>query len=775
MSGLAPVQTRAKPVVFPKLFRGPAWNVPSRGIRIWFSKDVRQPPGTMLRTLHATIRSDAWFTLETQSRSESLVYHEYGLSEDFYVGPWHVEPLINRISSQGRSVRVEPKVMDVLVVLSRRQGQVVTRAELFEEVWSETIVTDDVLTRSVSELRKVFGDTRTDPSYIETIPKTGYRLIAPVASTSSEEGQRDASSAVTGLRGESSVAVSTISRRTWLILIPFIAILVLAAIWSMRHRPAANSPLYPHPVTTYPGRESAPKLSPDGRQVAFSWRGEDQNDLDLYVKYVDATPVLRLTRDSIFNANPAWSPDGTEIAFISRGSECLIQVVSAIGGAPRTVGSCGASIYGDLTWSPDGSWLAFNDRSPDDASYAIYLMSPATGKKHRLTKPPGGIWGDHDPVFSPNGLEVAFVRSVSEGMQDVWVVNASGSQERQLTFERRNVWGCAWMSNGTELVVASNRTGRPGLWSAKLAGGPMEWLDVQSPSARFPSIAGNRLAFLQVETDVNLWRIPLAQETKPRVFAASTHWDLHPAISPDGLQAAFSSNRSGSFEIWVADSSGGSLRQLTHFGGPFTSTPRWNPQGTSLVFTARPRGNADIYLMQLNSAAPRRITTSSADDLAPDWLPDGQTVVFTSNRSGTWETWRVSLIDGSEEQMTHFGSFGARPLNQTGDFLLSRPVEPGLWRLSVGSGRAREIIEGTDPRDWGSWSVAGSGLYYLLRGSSTWILRYDLQTGAVDTVRQVAGHIPAMDPALDVSPDERWMLLGQIDRREADIMVVELK
>ena len=136
---------------------------------------------TALRGVRRTYKCDALPLLPSRFSAGSRTKSMHKVTEPFYVGPWLVEPKINRISGNTRSHRVEPKVMGVLVLLSRNPGEVVTREQLFEEVWRGTVVTDDVLTRSISELRKVFADDRRSPGYIETIQKTGYRLIAPVA------------------------------------------------------------------------------------------------------------------------------------------------------------------------------------------------------------------------------------------------------------------------------------------------------------------------------------------------------------------------------------------------------------------------------------------------------------------------------------------------------------------------------------------------------------------------------------------------------------------
>lgn len=102
------------------------------------------------------------------------------LRSGFELGPWKVLPNQNRIESENGAVHLEPKVMEVLCVLAREQGEVVTRNALLEEVWAGTYVTDEVLSRAISVLRGNLGDDRKNPEFISTVPKTGYRLITPV-------------------------------------------------------------------------------------------------------------------------------------------------------------------------------------------------------------------------------------------------------------------------------------------------------------------------------------------------------------------------------------------------------------------------------------------------------------------------------------------------------------------------------------------------------------------------------------------------------------------
>jgi DNA-binding winged helix-turn-helix (wHTH) protein len=90
--------------------------------------------------------------------------------------------MVNRVqhADEDEVTQLEHKVMDVLLCLAEQPGKTVTKEQFKEKVWTDTVVTDDVLSRCISELRKTFDDDSQDPTYIETIRKTGYRLIAPV-------------------------------------------------------------------------------------------------------------------------------------------------------------------------------------------------------------------------------------------------------------------------------------------------------------------------------------------------------------------------------------------------------------------------------------------------------------------------------------------------------------------------------------------------------------------------------------------------------------------
>jgi DNA-binding winged helix-turn-helix (wHTH) protein/tetratricopeptide (TPR) repeat protein len=168
---------------------------------------------------------------------EELAY----VDSNFQVGDWLVAPKLNSLSSNSKTVRVEPKVMQVLVCLAEA-GDVVSKDGLMRKVWADTFVTDDVLTRCISELRKALADDPKRPQYIQTIPKGGYRLIAPVRLLEARNGGVKAL-APTGSPPDTSAAVAPKARTgrhgLLTILIVGAAVLAVGVYWMVK-RPSSR-------------------------------------------------------------------------------------------------------------------------------------------------------------------------------------------------------------------------------------------------------------------------------------------------------------------------------------------------------------------------------------------------------------------------------------------------------------------------------------------------------------------------------------------------------
>lgn len=115
------------------------------------------------------------------------------LQDGFYLENCYVEPHLGRVTAEHRSIRLEPKIMDVLLCLAEHQGEVVRKEQFFETTWGDVNVTPHVLARAISEIRRTLNDEPQNPRFIQTVPKIGYRLIAPVSAGKDRENDTAAS------------------------------------------------------------------------------------------------------------------------------------------------------------------------------------------------------------------------------------------------------------------------------------------------------------------------------------------------------------------------------------------------------------------------------------------------------------------------------------------------------------------------------------------------------------------------------------------------------
>ncbi len=106
------------------------------------------------------------------------------------IGAWTAEPTLNLLKRDGRSVKLDPRAMDLLVYLANHAGEVVSVPELMTSVWDGRTPDDTQVYKTVTKIRKAFGDHPEDARYIETIPKRGYRLVAPVTPLAAERSNR---------------------------------------------------------------------------------------------------------------------------------------------------------------------------------------------------------------------------------------------------------------------------------------------------------------------------------------------------------------------------------------------------------------------------------------------------------------------------------------------------------------------------------------------------------------------------------------------------------
>jgi Tol biopolymer transport system component len=496
--------------------------------------------------------------------------------------------------------------------------------------------------------------------------------------------------------------------------------------------------------------------------------------------------MQRITSDPGSDISPVWSPDGSRIGWLHMGNQqAAILEVAAAGGAPRKIADVfpiRVDVVGrHLDWSPDGAWLAVTDKNSPEQPFRIVRIGVQDGSKRDLTLPPEQIIGDVSPAFSRDGKWLSFLRAVSSGVSDIYVVPAAGGPAQRVTFDNRYIVALAWTPDDRSIVFSSERGGNAALWQVPATGGTPARLPLVGPNASDPQFSrdGRKLVYSQVSEDANIWRRDASGRSTPVKLISSTQYDSSPQYSPDGSRVAFRSNRSGSHEIWVADNEGRNPTQITHSGGTLTGTPRWSPDGKEIAFDSRPEGQPDIYTIPAGGGKARRITSDRAEDVVPSWSQDGLWIYFASNRSGVWQVWRGPKSGGPAQQVTTLGGFAAFE-SPDGAYLYyakGRDVA-GLWRKRLPRGAEEMVLEDLKPGFWGYWAVVRDGIYFVDQPGAAGLPAIYFYEFAGKKRRLVASlDKPAVlaDSAFAASADGKFLLYAQLDQRGSDILAVDYR
>jgi Tol biopolymer transport system component len=212
-----------------------------------------------------------------------------------------------------------------------------------------------------------------------------------------------------------------------------------------------------------PSADTLPQWSPDGKLILFqSYRNQREfpDDADVYVMEANGRDLREVTFSNAFDGDPAWSPDGKKIVFESRrDGNSEIYTINANGsGAKRLTKNL--VFDGDPAWSPDGKSIAFS--SDRDGNREIYAMNADGSDPRRLTNT-GSVVGDvllqaldADPAWSPDAKKIAFEAN-RDGNYEIYVMNADGSDEHNLTANESLDALPAWSADGRELAFESER------------------------------------------------------------------------------------------------------------------------------------------------------------------------------------------------------------------------------------------------------------------------------------------------------------------------------
>ena len=545
-------------------------------------------------------------------------------------------------------------------------------------------------------------------------------------------------------------------------------------------------------VTSAPGLELHPAISPDGNMIAFVSGLPEQTAL--YVRQVSGGRTVRLTEDSAGQAMwPLWSPDGRRIAFMRWGQ---IFTVPALGGSPSLFipNSSTAAVTASGGWSPDGTRFAFARRD------TIYVANADGTSETRA----GQVPFVHAIAWSPDGLRLAVAagdrRFLFGGVGALGNIAASsisilptrGGVATLVTDNSRLRTSPVWSLDGRHILYVSSAGGIRDIYSQRVesdgkpSGDPVRLTTGLNPHSISLSRDGRSLAYSQFVMTSNVYALPLTtrgvvRTDQLRAITSGNQIVEAMAVSADGRWLAFDSNLAGNQDIYKIPIAGGEVQQLTRDPAD-DFQPTWSPDGQEIAFHSFRYGDRDVFAVSSDGSATVEIAREPGHQLAADWSADGNRIAYASG--GTGQETFLTVV----ERDTSTRRWG-RPRRLAATFLFALcywapdghaiafiAPQRGLAVLNTRDGSVRTPFESGPDRPWPAgfaWSRDSKLIFFSTVGqrqSALWVV--PAQGGEPRRLVQF------LDPArqlfrsvLDADDQNFYVTIGS---RESDVWVMEL-
>ena len=422
-------------------------------------------------------------------------------------------------------------------------------------------------------------------------------------------------------------------------------------------------------------------VSPDGKQLAFVRHLAKQGEMSVLVVNSDGSGERKLVTRHVpgfyplawqgNSAGPSWSPDGKMIAVAAGtfGRGATVVAVPAAGGAEKPLAPEQWREVGRVQWLPDGKGVVMdgNDQAASPFSSQLWQVSYPGGEVQRITNDLNvyqevsvmsdgtalvttqgellsGVWvappgdsakarqvtsgrGTYDGLqglaWTPDG-RVVFSSNAS-GNLDLWMMDADGSNRKQLKTAPQTDTSPEVTRDGRTVVFVSNRSGNPNLWRADIDGGnPKQLTHGDSDSVPRVSADGQWVVFQSARTGkINLWKVPLEGGKEVPVVEEESRV---PSLSPDGKLLAFIfwDEPGLRYRVGVLPLGGGGSRQVYDLA-PGTIRFQWDPDGKAFTYLITRQGVTNVWAQPLDGGKPRPLTTFTSDlifDYA--WSRDGK-------------------------------------------------------------------------------------------------------------------------------------------------------
>jgi Tol biopolymer transport system component/DNA-binding winged helix-turn-helix (wHTH) protein len=427
------------------------------------------------------------------------------------------------------------------------------------------------------------------------------------------------------------------------------AIVVLTALWFFLLRPGrkARETIAPlknvsfTQLTDQPGPEYFPSLSPDGKSLIYASR--ISGNWDIYLQRVGGRNPIDLTKDSLADdTQPAFSPNGERIAFRSEREGGGIYLMGATGESVIRVLDFGYS----PSWSPNGDQiLVGTERVPQPSTRPtrsqLWAINIKTNERRLVTE------GDAlQASWSPNGQRIAYWSRPGKAGQreDIWTIPANGGEAVAVTNGSTTDLNPVWSPDGRHLYFSSNRGGSMNIWrvpmdekSGATMGEPEPVTSIgaaTSPLHLSFSSDGRRLVYVAQEEIRNLRKVAFDPSTgkpgsEPVSITRGSMQLWFPDPSPDG-QWLTCYSMGNQRHIFIVRTDGTDLRDLIDDANRYF-WPRWSPDGKRIAFSSRRTGNYELWIINRDGGGLQQLTQGHASPGAhySPWSPDGEKIAYS--------------------------------------------------------------------------------------------------------------------------------------------------
>jgi DNA-binding winged helix-turn-helix (wHTH) protein/Tol biopolymer transport system component len=631
----------------------------------------------------------------------------------------------------GSPVPITPKALQLLSVLVECHGHIVEKEMLMAAVWPDSFVEDSNLTFNIRQIRKTLGDRKDNSIFIETVPRRGYRFVAPVEElegspieigtnpingfgNDSENGnsafplgeveQMNGSAAATLSTLSTSLAQRPFSYR-WLTAVLVVCMIALAAFGYVLYRfEISESPRSAPDSIIVNGRITNAVITPDGKKIVFA-QEEDLGE-SLWSKEIGSgSQVQLLPPQNVDFVGLSVSPDNAFVYYsvFSRNSVASnLSRVPLRGGSPEQLPDIAADV--SVSFSPDGKRIAFTESHTGVKETQLKTANADGSDQRKLITAKGE--GRVFPVFranpvawSPDGDTIACsVREIDENgpTSRILLVSPGDGSERYISAERWHyIENIAWIDSGN-LAIIEREPNSPGskIWRISRETGESEQMTTDMNSYSWLSSSGGNLFAVQKSVVSSLYVADFVDEPdgmQPIQVFSEFGVIANVAWSKEG-KLFYNSWATGKNEIWMIDHDGTSPQRLTIDSNLVSFAV--SPGDNALVFSTGQGTRISLSTADSLGQNIRKLTDGEFD-VSPSVSPDGRVVVFRRGL-GKPTLWQAS-IDGEHPPKQLTGYYAVHPaISPDGRAIAFQFMDSGerdpRWKLGLIDSETRRLL-----------------------------------------------------------------------------------